>query len=169
MPTNETNIAAHPFEKAGLGKAPFRLVGCEERSVPAGLNGETRAGSSCDYCSTAIRDCYLIESADGKRFKVGCDCVRKLGRADNRLVTAVANAKKAANAKKNAAKKAIEATRINAAFARLTDDTLRATLAAKPHPQFADATLLAWVEWMGANAGHAGRLAVAKVIERNDV
>ncbi len=56
----------HPFEKAGLGKAPFR---CELVSE--------RRGSSCDFCGTGIRNEFWIKSADGKSFKVGCDCVRK--------------------------------------------------------------------------------------------
>lgn len=59
--------AAHAFERAGLGKAPFRFKSAyKERS-------------SCDYCGTAIVINCLIESSDGKTFKVGSDCVCKVG------------------------------------------------------------------------------------------
>lgn len=66
----------HPFEKALLGRAPFRCVRVEE-IVHMGPNGHSRAGSSCDFCGTSIRWVFFIHSSDGKEFKVGCDCVAK--------------------------------------------------------------------------------------------
>jgi len=66
----------HPFEKALLGKAPFRCVRVEE-IVHTSADGHTRAGTSCDFCFTSIRWAFFINSADGKEFKVGCDCVAK--------------------------------------------------------------------------------------------
>jgi hypothetical protein len=68
----------HPFEKAGLGQAPFRCVGVTE-NVFMLPGGESKAGGCCDYCYTGIRYEFHIESADDKHFKVGCDCVRKTG------------------------------------------------------------------------------------------
>lgn len=69
---------AHPFENAGLGQAPFRCVGMVENifMLP---DGGSKAGGFCDYCYTGIRYEFQIESADQKKFKVGCDCVRKTG------------------------------------------------------------------------------------------
>lgn len=57
----------HPFEAAGLGKAPFTCFAVERGAEM----------SSCDYCSTAIRYQCWIRSADGRTFKVGNDCVAK--------------------------------------------------------------------------------------------
>jgi hypothetical protein len=68
----------HPFEKAGLGKAPFRCIGVEEMvfTMP---DGESKAGGACQYCGTGIRWAYQIKSSDGAHFHVGCDCVEKTG------------------------------------------------------------------------------------------
>jgi hypothetical protein len=65
----------HPFEKSGLGTAPFRCVGVQENVYVVG--GHAQAGGSCDYCGTGIRWEFLIRSADNRTFKVGCDCVEK--------------------------------------------------------------------------------------------
>jgi len=86
------NDILHPFERAGLGKAPFRFTGMRERTLAhahrdMGMDGPlppeffSRPGSSCDYCHTGIRYEYWILSADGREFKVGCDCVQKTGDA----------------------------------------------------------------------------------------
>jgi hypothetical protein len=31
----------------------------------------------CDYCGQGIKECFKIRAACGKRFEVGCDCVRR--------------------------------------------------------------------------------------------
>lgn len=69
----------HPFELAGLGRGPFSL----EDVFDAGC-----VNAECDYCSTAIRYQFWCLSHDGKRFKVGVDCIRKIAHADNRLASA---------------------------------------------------------------------------------
>lgn len=66
----------HPFEKAGLGKAPFRCVAVTQNWYSA-APGHLQPGGSCDYCGTGIAYEYHIESAAPGRFKVGCDCVWK--------------------------------------------------------------------------------------------
>lgn len=71
-------VTVHPFEVAGLGIAPFDFDGMVD-------TGKTT--TSCDYCSTGLRYVCFVSSHDGRRFKVGIDCIRKLGRADNRLTT----------------------------------------------------------------------------------
>jgi hypothetical protein len=71
-----TNL--HPFERAGLGKAPFRCYGVVENWYSAGP-GHKQPGGSCDYCGTGIAYEYLIRGSDEREFKVGCDCVRKTG------------------------------------------------------------------------------------------
>lgn len=60
-------ILTHRFENAGLGKWPYRFQGVDDPG----------RGSSCDYCGTGIRFQFWFRSADGKRFKTGCDCFYK--------------------------------------------------------------------------------------------
>lgn len=73
----EVEKPLHPFERAGLGKAPFRVdsFSVELFSIPG--TGIIKAGASCDYCGTAIANTYWIRSSDGQKFKVGSECVRK--------------------------------------------------------------------------------------------
>jgi hypothetical protein len=86
----------HPFQAAGLGVAPFRFVGHYESTFQAAPGQPVRAGASCDYCGTAIRDCFKIRSADGREFKVGCDCVEKTCAPGGPIVTAAQKAAKRA-------------------------------------------------------------------------
>lgn len=74
----------HRFERVGLGKAPFTVKGFGRevfQAIPGDPSCPIQPGTSCDYCGTGIMDVAYIESADGKRFKVGCDCVAKAGDA----------------------------------------------------------------------------------------
>lgn len=70
----------HPFEKAGLGTAPFSCTHVSE-NVFALPDGTSKAGGCCDYCGTGIRWEFWIKGsiAGAKQFKVGCDCVAKTG------------------------------------------------------------------------------------------
>jgi hypothetical protein len=88
----------HPFESAGLGKAPFRYVGMEHKVGPVTLSdGITQVGApgqpmgTCNYCLPGIANCYNIRSSDGKEFVVGCDCVEKLYKSSNIKATALAH------------------------------------------------------------------------------
>lgn len=58
-------VQLHVFEAAGLGKAPFRYIGSQVGPM------------NCNYCSTPIVNQFHVESADGKRFIVGCECIKK--------------------------------------------------------------------------------------------
>lgn len=64
----------HKFELAGLGKAPYRFLGVSEHLFQACAGEPVRAGASCDFCGASIKHAANFESADGKHFKVGCDC-----------------------------------------------------------------------------------------------
>ena len=59
----------HIFTEAGLGKAPFAFAGFEQKP----------GGSGCHFCGTAIKNLFHVESADGRRFAVGSECVHKSG------------------------------------------------------------------------------------------
>ena len=167
-----TTTKQHKFEKAGLGLAPFRLINVIERrgpireykdGQPTGLEigSPGQPMGCCKYCYTGIATCYVIESADGNCFDVGCECVKKVG--DAGLIKVI-------NKHKATAAKAREAQRIGDMRYRLEhDDGLRELLASKPHPQrWRDKgrSLLDSVEWMMDNAGHAGRIKTVRLIEK---
>lgn len=163
----------HKFERAGLGKAPFRYLGCFEdrgphRSTDPKTGIVTECGSpgqpmgTCEYCGQGIALCCSIVSADGKRFIVGSDCVAKTG--DAGLVKLVKR-EGAARGKER------EAQRIGDMRARLDGDfPLAVLLASQPHPQQwardQGQTLLNSILWMMENAGHSGRLKTVRQIEK---
>lgn len=88
----EAIVSVHPFEIVGLGCAPFRLIGMEKRVYSAAPGHQQPAGT-CDACGQGIMYCFSIRSSCGRDSTVGCDCVMKLDRDDNRLVSAVQRAK----------------------------------------------------------------------------
>lgn len=160
----------HVFERAGLGRAPFRFVGYERKTYQACPGAPIQVGSSCDYCGEGISNVYWLEGADGRRFKVGCDCVGKTG--DRGIVDPI---KREANRIKTAQRHAREDARIEAAKAAMEDAAISDALAAEPHPKrrtnprsdfFADKTLLDWATWMLGHSGRSGSIKVARVIER---
>lgn len=159
----------HKFERAGLGHAPFYYLGTETKTFQAAPGEPHRPGSSCDYCSTAIAIVHRIRgSGPGDQpFKVGSDCVLKMGDAGLRV--AVESAERTMNRKKRAARQRAVVDEVRALLDRAE---VCATLAAQPHPRgFRDRdtgalTLLDWAEWMMANAGTRGRAAVRAEIRR---
>lgn len=71
-----TDYTVHPFERAGLGTAPYRCTGViENRFEIPGFGW--KPGGTCDYCGTGILYEYHIVGSDGFKFKVGCDCVQR--------------------------------------------------------------------------------------------
>jgi len=164
-----SNATIHKFEQAGLGVAPFRVAGYEKstfQAVAGDPNCPILPGSTCDYCGMSIMHVFHIQSADGRRFKVGCDCVEKTGDAGLARVV-----KKQADAIKRDARIASESRRIESAKAALlADESLRARLKARAHPMRwaldKGLTGLDYCEWTFANAGHSGQFALAKWLER---
>lgn len=77
----------HRFERAGLGKAPFRVTGYGEYKYQACHGAPIQPGTSCDFCGTACIYVANIRAADGKKFHVGLDCVEKVG--DAGMVSAI--------------------------------------------------------------------------------
>jgi len=73
----------HPWEVAGLGHHPYRIVGVVNRVGPIRMPNGLMVGApgqpmgTCQFCLMGIKECWQIQSADGKRFEVGCDCVRR--------------------------------------------------------------------------------------------
>lgn len=67
----------HPFQRAGLGFAPFTLVRVERH-----------AGGACGYCGSLIGHRFVCKDVDGREFVVGSDCIAKVaatGRHDPKM------------------------------------------------------------------------------------
>jgi hypothetical protein len=177
MATDRTAYApgqkVHKFELAGLGAAPYRFEGVEHRVFRAAPDAPAQPGGSCDYCGTGISYFYWLRSADGKRFKVGCDCILKTT-SERSLVVAVKTAAQAhaADLRRERAERARLAgvARIAAAVAQLP--ALESTWKNEPHPRagqgayFDALTRWDWAIWMLDHAGMTGRLTVATAIEK---
>lgn len=167
----------HPFERAGLGTAPFRYVGSTDTA--AGVDGmglrrvgetadghtvHTTPGGTCAYCGMAIVILCKVRSADGRRFHVGTDCIARVGEWDPRLAAAAKRAKLARNRARKAAR---DGARIAAALEALP--AARANLEAQPHPSPRAAarglTLADWVDFIFERGGTAGKLRACKAIE----
>lgn len=169
------NDAAHPF--AHLGPAPYTFMGADDAFESTRPNSgilsaqETKRGGSCDHCGTAICDMYHFRAANGRRFKVGWKCAEKAG-MDACAVDVCPNVRqlKTARTKVQAAKRdALKARKAARLAALLADESVRAQLAAQPHPTTYRAakgeTMLDSVVWMAEHAGAAGRAKTLKAIE----
>lgn len=88
MMANETieTVRSHRWELAGLGRAPFTCFGMTEQRHDMG-GGHSKAGGTCDYCGQGILYVFHIRSSDGRKFKVGCDCVAHTHDAAETIVT----------------------------------------------------------------------------------
>lgn len=163
--------ARHPWEQAGLGVAPYRLVGAGSMTYQACRDAPVQPGASCDYCGQGIVQVYFIRAACGSMFHVGCDCVRKsCSKVEGVRTRAEAIDRKhrndlarAASARRDAATK----DRLAVMVAEHAD-----RLASMPHPRadkgefFAAKTFMDYVQWMLANCGAMGRKALAKEVEK---
>lgn len=148
----------HAFEQAGLGKAPFRYVGMEYQEISygqavvghaGGVPITTKPGGLCAYCGQYIVNMFGVESADGNRFHVGCECIRKTGDAGMMKLVA-ADEKKRKNAQREAAEKRRKENDRHTCLYDL--ETVAHLLAANPHPNNYRAnegdTEFDYVRWM---------------------
>lgn len=78
----------HPFERAGLGPAPFRFLGMSESVYQAAPGAPVQPGASCNYCGQAIRYVFHIMNANGGGFDVGSECVRRTHGSGSAIVRA---------------------------------------------------------------------------------
>lgn len=164
------NNKLHPFENAGLGEAPYRFLGVNENwfCVP-GVPDSRKPGSSCDYCSTGIAYEFWCESADGKRFKVGCDCIRRCNQKDK----FESDVERETHRLQNKLRKESEVLRIEAAKEKLASpegEESRFALRTHPHPARWQAeqgkTLLDYVEFLLERGGHAGQIRAVRLIKK---
>lgn len=165
---NAALVGKHAFEIAGLGLAPFRFVGASENVITY-PDGSQQAGGSCDYCGTGIRTECHVKSSDGKAFKVGCNCIDKVG--DTGLLKAYKT-----SPEYRAKQRAVRAGKAMAVFAELKttiSGPAADKLSALPHPMgFTDRktgcalTALDYAKWMLDHCGAAGHRAVLSRIKK---
>jgi hypothetical protein len=153
----DTSTPQHPFERSGLGRAPFRFVGCYESRGPLNLGDGRTVGApgqpmgTCAHCGMGIAVCCTIQDADGKRFVVGSVCVNKTADAGLIKQTRTAMNTRLAAARQDKAVK-------RKAWIEANLEAARATLQSQPHPGGYDGkTAYDWAVWMTKNAGDAGR------------
>lgn len=160
---NPLLVGKHAFETAGLGLAPFHFVGASENVITY-PDGSQKAGGSCDYCGTGIRTECWVKSADGKQFKVGCNCIEKVG--DKGLLKAYKT-----SPEYRAKQRALAAEKARIVFEELKAliDGAKDRLAAMPHPMgFSNRetgqplTALDYATWMLNHCGASGRKDVLK-------
>lgn len=150
----------HKFEAAGLGKAPFRFIGQETIVYVACPGAPEQPGGYCDYCGQAIKNAFHIQASDGKRFKVGCECIRKTGDAGLiRVVKEEEAAKRRAKADARREKKWKRERDLIAAFRAGRCESLRS----QPHPKGREGSAHDYVEWCLDN--HCYGEAVLAIIE----
>lgn len=168
----------HPWEARGLGKAPFRWVGVSNRVGPIRIaqadgttleiGGPGQPMGTCAYCLQGIVECHEIRSADGQRFIVGCDCVRRVSEKGDRVLTQAEQASRKLKNAKAQKRRDAKADAVESELATLlADEAVRARLAALPSDHDWKAkqggTLLADLEWLLKRAGAQGR---AKALAR---
>lgn len=152
---NATIETIHCFEKAGLGKAPFRYLGMVDQEISHGnrvigsIGGcqiETKPGGTCDFCGTAIMNIFNVESSDGHKFHVGCECIKKTG--DDGLIHMLDRDVAKMNKKRREDKKAAAL----AADQLLCEMTPLSKFSSLPHPHPYRAsqgeTAVEWVRFM---------------------
>lgn len=164
------NATAHPFERAGLGVAPFQYAGMQELVYQACPGAPTQAAGTCDYCGTGIRYAVIVRSADGAEFKIGTDCALKLYRQDNvkadALLVSINEERRRIQREQRHAREKVQITKAEKFIAENREE-----LARHPHPYHkqewaSELTLVDYVEWMWKNAGTSGKLQTFRMARR---
>lgn len=114
----------HPFQRAGLGFAPFRLLAVRRH-----------AGGFCAYCGTLINHNFICADVDEREFAVGSDCIEKVNADVDHDPKLVRDAKRAAAA----AERQEWEDRRAAAWQAIKNN--EALFTDKPHPWDASKTL----------------------------
>lgn len=144
----------HPFEEADFGLAPFRFEGVTRNWFTAYPGDPGKPGGSCDYCGQGIANEFWVRSSDGRRFKVGCDCIEKLAKANNtaftgdRLLYDAQMAKRRLESDRRSSKAAEKRLAAHEAWALWYTKARKASACAVPHPAIKGLTLAHYIAWM---------------------
>ena len=163
---NPAEVGMHVFDRAGLGKPPYKFIGFVTKKYQACQGAPVQPGACCDYCGQGIMYVCQLESADKKHFEVGCDCIRRAG--DAGLLRAYKNRPEVRAM--NRAKAADRDQRVIAEWnAIMADDAAKQKLWAKEVPSYRGGmepwgafALRAW-SYCGAS-GRARYLKAAKAL-----
>jgi len=159
----------HPFERANLGKAPFRVVGNYVAKYQACPGAPIQPGAACDYCGTGIMDVYVVRSADKREFEVGCDCVARVRQecAGTDFEREARKMHDEINRIKRQAKHAAVDARVArvAALVEAHREELAEIVQPARYLGGRDQSVLRWAEWMLGHAGRKGKVEVCRRIE----
>lgn len=131
--------AVHPWERAGLGVAPYKLVGTANVSFRACMGAPVQPGGTCDFCGQGLRLVFSIRASCGSTFRVGCDCVRRVCSPAEGVLTQVEASERKHKRKIAAAGRARRAASVEERLKEIRAEH-ESELAALPHPKAADAT-----------------------------
>lgn len=161
----KTEIVANcRFERAGMGLAPFTLRGVEEKVYIACPGATPQAAGTCDFCGTGIRYVFHIESSDGKKWGVGCDCVRHT--QDAGLIRRATSEQRLIDRRNRHARedRKIEDLK-NWFYARAEKAKSIPSPNARRAEEFGE-TLFNCVEWYLSNAGRSGSIGILKIAKK---
>lgn len=158
--------AKHKWEAAGLGVAPYKLIGSGTMTYQACRDAPIQPGGSCDYCGQGIVNVYFIRATCGSKFKVGCDCVYATCSKQEGVRSQVDMAVRAHNKAvrdRLAAKKKGELEGLM--------ETHRAVFAAMPHPKaekwesMREKSYADYLDYMFKACGASGRAKLLKEVK----
>jgi hypothetical protein len=140
----------HPWEKKGLGVAPFQFVRLEK--VPR------NASARCAYCNKAIQWLSWVRGQNGPEFKVGSECIK--------------NAEFWGSSLRSEAEAAIKQARESEGWRRVASAKAFLVsnpdfLADKPSPYGDNRTLREWADFALEHGGLKKQLQVSRVVEAN--
>lgn len=160
-----TPTELHPFERAGLGVAPFTYDGVTQNVFVAFQGDPGKPGGTCDYCGTGIMFEFHVRDRDGKKFKVGCDCAGKLARTDNErrdpVIAAIDRDRRKMERDKRHTRESAKRVEFDKWLAEHADQ-----IAALPHPKQREGeTLKDYADRSYNWSGHAGKMALWKYLK----
>lgn len=161
-----------------LAQPPYRFVGLETTEDRAALNSHRKAemltyttnlcGGSCDACGTAIFDVYRFLGADGKGFKLGSSCMKKVGPKFTQRALSDANAARLAKERDKRHKRAAGVLAL--AVLWFEQEENQQWLRERPHriDRMAEQgfTAFDWWVWMFDNAGNKGKIDAWKWVQK---
>lgn len=155
----------HPWEKAGLGKPPYRYLGVRENMYRPAPGVPAMPGGSCDYCGTGLRYEFMVQSADGKKFKVGSEHIQMVS-SDRHLKRAAdldmkkLKKQKAKVSREKAREKLVSDVQHGKEILHHFPDLLKKA----KHPSIDSKTMRDYVEFLLSNGGMAGKNKAIKII-----
>lgn len=157
-------VAKCRFERAGMGLAPFTLRGVEEKVYVAYPGATPQAGGTCDFCGTGIRYVFHIQSADGKKWGVGCECVRHT--QDAGLIRRATSEQRNIDRKNRHAREDKKIAEMKEWFYAHAEQAKAVPSLNSRRAEEHGETLFDCVEWFLKNAGRSGSIDILKLAKK---